>query len=71
MTKTNADRQLEQAIADYRAGTMSVMSVERAARAAQAAHFAMLMGRLAAHLRGGSRPAAPAIEAGRTAPGAA
>lgn len=62
---TKFDRLLEKSIADYRAGTATALAVERAAREAQAAHFAMLIGRLISRLRGDGRPAAPAIEPGR------
>jgi hypothetical protein len=65
------DRLLEKSIADYRAGTVTALTVERAAREAQAAHFAMLVGKLIARLRGSNRPAAVAIEPGRTAAGTA
>jgi len=49
---TNYDRRLERAIEDYQAGIVTVLAVERAARDAQSAHFAYLVGRLVARLRG-------------------
>ena len=51
---TKQDRQLEQIINDYRAGNVTALTVERAAREAQSAHFAMLIGRMFARLRGRS-----------------
>ena len=51
---TKQDRQLEQTINDYRAGHVTALTVERAAREAQSAHFAMLIGKLFARLRGRS-----------------
>jgi hypothetical protein len=45
------DLLLEKSIADYRAGSITALSVERAAREAQSAHFAMLIGKLIARLR--------------------
>ena len=60
---TKQDRLLEQTILDYRAGTVTALTVERAAREAQSAHFAMLMGKLFARLSG--RGTTATVEPGR------
>ena len=62
---TKQDRLLEQTILDYRAGTVTALTVERAAREAQSAHFAMLIGKLFARLS--RRRATSAVEPSRPA----